>query len=1465
MSQAISDFYAAELAEEAIGALLADGGLDPAALLGDGLWDGRTHVRRNAACALSLATAAPGFEGIERHDLFPIAAKDADAVVRRHTVKAMGELRLEARIVVPALLRALGDRDPLVVEAAWHSLEKLLLTRPPEILPLLIDALGDDRPFVMVAASDLLLKGGPPAAEALVRALGHDSSAVRDGAFHVLEQLSTVATPSLIPALDDRVRREMATRLLLALPAPEPEEEEALKGLEGAADALTRAAAGQVLRSLAAARRRPKPTPFVPPTPEFTERALTEAELQAVADAAPPIAGLVPGLRDGRPHVRLNVAHALGLLIEAADADARALAAAGLGPVARDPEPAVRAAAVLSLGQLARVGSTVVVDPLVVASSDADDEVRRLAQIGLLALSAAGASGSRALIGAIRPEQPRTAHRAIVAALGGLGGPAVLPLSEAVRAARHPTVRELAADALRRIGPGAAAALDGLYAALADPVDAVRQAAARAVGVVGEGAAEEALARLDAAMADGTLAVRREAAMAMARLKGEPVGPQGPTEPEPIAVDGFEERVLTEEALAGAAGGLELGRLVRGLRDGRKAVRVNAATTLGLRGPEAVLAAPALSAAVKDADPFVRLAAAIALGRLGPEAVPFAAAALIGALADRAPVVAEAAKRSLQGLGAPALAPLLAAMGGDPDLVGRTVLKVLPGFGAPARDGLVALLRDGAPRARLNALRGLSRLGRQEAAPARELAAALARDPDPDTAAEARRLVDVIDGREAPPKALEALPLPVEGFDARSLEAAELTQAAKKLTGERLAALLTDGRPFVRENAARALGLMGAKAEPGHDGLILALKDADTSVRAAAAESLGQLRAAPQRAVPAMILALRGAAPLVEVGVMQALDAYGEAAEGPARALLVEDWDVLRATLAVVVKAYPASFVPGLAEALGAASAPAATRVNAARLLAQLPAASLGPARKAAEGAAREADAQVAAEARRVVDVLEGRLPPPKVLEARALPLDGFDAAVVPVEALEKAAKKLDAAPLVDLLSDGRPFVRENAARSLGLLGKAAHGAVAQLALVLRDADPGVRIAAAESLGRLAHDPEVAVPRLVLSLAAGGQQVAPGLQSAVLAAIDAFGDAAVAPLIATLVGRPTEVAPAMARVVAQRPARFVKALGDVLAGAESPIARENAARSLAQLAPTVAEPARAQIVKACADRDGALAALAKAALDALDGVVPPPKVREPRAMPVDGFDARALGADELGKAKKALDVAQLAPLLEDGRAQVRANAARGLATAGKAAHELVPKLAVLLKDAEMDVRVAAAEALGTLAHGPEAAVPPLVQSLKGASEALKAAAMAAVAAFGDKAVDPALRLLGGRPEDLEVTLQPVVLAAPKRFVPALIAVLTTGDTVVRRENAVDLLAALGEHARPAEAALLEALSDSDVLMRLKVIRALPRIAKPSDKVLGALKKLLETERRPTVVFAIKGAARAIKRAMAPAA
>lgn len=66
---------------------------------------------------------------------------------------------------------------------------------------------------------------------------------------------------------------------------------------------------------------------------------------------------------------------------------------------------------------------------------------------------------------------------------------------------------------------------------------------------------------------------------------------------------------------------------------------------------------------------------------------------------------------------------------------------------------------------------------------------------------------------------------------------------------------LGDSRPAVRGNAAKGLGLLGARAAGATAALIAALSDASTSVRCRAARALGGIKPAG----PAVIAALRGA------------------------------------------------------------------------------------------------------------------------------------------------------------------------------------------------------------------------------------------------------------------------------------------------------------------------------------------------------------------------------------------------------------------------------------------------------------------------------------------------------------------------------------------------------------------------------------------------------------------------------
>ena len=87
----------------------------------------------------------------------------------------------------------------------------------------------------------------------------------------------------------------------------------------------------------------------------------------------------------------------------------------------------------------------------------------------------------------------------------------------------------------------------------------------------------------------------------------------------------------------------------------------------------------------------------------------------------------------------------------------------------------------------------------------------------------------------------------------------------------------------------------------------------------------------------------------------------------------------------------------------------------------------------------------------------------------------------------------------------------------------------------------------------------------------------------------------------------------------------------------------------------------------------------------------------------------------------------------------------------------------------------------------------------------------------------------------------------------MIALITGEGNPVQKENAVDVIASLGDSVKGAEAALLEALDNEDVLFRVKVIEALGRVAKPSDKLEETLKTLEEKDKRPSVQIAMRTA------------
>jgi HEAT repeat protein len=169
--------------------------------------------------------------------------------------------------------------------------------------------------------------------------------------------------------------------------------------------------------------------------------------------------------------------------------------------------------------------------------------------------------------------------------------------------------RRAAAEQLGRLGAAADEAVPALIEALADAHEAVRQAAADALG------------RIEPDWATGDRA--RAAVPALVKALGGRSGDAAQHASAVLARIGAATVPALTEALADEE------------KDGRQAL---AARTLGRIGGAGAAAAPALAGTLRSAHTHVRQAAAEALGRVGP-AAESAVPALAGALTDWSPAV----------------------------------------------------------------------------------------------------------------------------------------------------------------------------------------------------------------------------------------------------------------------------------------------------------------------------------------------------------------------------------------------------------------------------------------------------------------------------------------------------------------------------------------------------------------------------------------------------------------------------------------------------------------------------------------------------------------------------------------------------------------------------------------------------------------------------------------------------------
>jgi HEAT repeat protein len=548
--------------------------------------------------------------------------------------------------------------------------------------------------------------------------------------------------------------------------------------------------------------------------PDFEERKLSASELAEYANVID-VDGMVVGLQDGRNHVKINACRAL-----AVKGEAGARAARSMGLLCKDSHPQVRREAAKALGKLGP-GAVEAAPDLIVALGDAEEDVAEAAFETFVAL---GAAARDALVKGLETGSVEGGRR--VAAL------------------------------LARL-PGAAATLTEAFAS---PAVNVQVNAAHGLGLLGTKAGEAGIRALEGARTGGDVRTREAVRAAL-----DMIFPPTAKGPKPVAIEGFEDRVLAAAELDKAKAALEklgVGDLIMYLEDGRDQVRANAATGLGVLGPAAQPAALTLGVRLKDDAPRVRIAAAQALDRIGDAAVLETADYLVGALGDADAKVAEACAAVIKARKARMIGALVRGLETDKPDHGPRIAALINVF-EDAAEILCDAIESPAVNVQVNAAIGLGMLGKGRVTTKGR------------RALEERRTGGWARTNEAAFKALEMLDGPkktgpdrveVDGFETRPLGHDAFAAAAGKLRLDDLVTYCADGRAVVRGNAATALGALGAAAVGAARPLGVLCRDDDHQVRIAAASALDRIGDdAVKEAAEFLVSALRGDAEVAKV------------------------------------------------------------------------------------------------------------------------------------------------------------------------------------------------------------------------------------------------------------------------------------------------------------------------------------------------------------------------------------------------------------------------------------------------------------------------------------------------------------------------------------------------------------------------------------------------------------------------
>ena len=741
-----------------------------------------------------------------------LALRDGRAIVRANAALGLAAVGYTGRDLLPFL----RDSEPVVARSAAEALLHLARAQR-EHLVAIAAALDGARPEVVDTVARMFAE---LVGQADVELVGVLDTADRGAANAVVDGCARVGVRGL-HLLQAATRDERALvrlnavdgvgRLAYLEPVSSLEVMHRVASEDGVSDvrAIAQSAlAAYIARSRAeAAAKAGAPVPSK--VPALVMRALTPDELRAAATDAR-LDELLAALDDARIEIRLNAVRVFALRGAAAGDAAPALAVA-----TRDVDATIRLESVRALAALAKTG-VVEAPALVRALGDPDPAVVAAAEA---ALAEQGAAGVQTLVDSL--DVASEAHGARVAGLIG------------------------------RLPDGPSRLHEALGATSVD----VRVNAALGIAALGKARAGAVLPALSAAAAGGNARVRAAVAKAVAAI-----APRPERAVPPLAIDGFEQRVLAEADLAkhkDALAAAGVAGLAPRLADARAVVRANSALALSLIGDPAGVA-DALAVCLRDDAADVRMSAARALARLGEPAIAACAHDVVRALRGADAALTAQLVAMLRAHGHPAIgAALVRALDTTDDRHARQICELV--CARPTAADLLCEAFD-RPGAQANAARGFAMLGKDKLGRGRALLERARTANEARVRELAHATLLAIDGTPAAP----AVPA-IAGFETELLEKSAFAGAGA-LDLRALLALLNDARAVVRANAATAVGTAGSAAAGCAIALAALLRDDDDRVRVAAAQALDQLGDdAVVAAAPYVVGALRGDAKLAEV------------------------------------------------------------------------------------------------------------------------------------------------------------------------------------------------------------------------------------------------------------------------------------------------------------------------------------------------------------------------------------------------------------------------------------------------------------------------------------------------------------------------------------------------------------------------------------------------------------------------